>query len=287
MVRSSRLILIPLVLVSIASNCISQTNGEPQSATQSFSFETVSIRKNISGQGFELNYTPDGIRATNMPIQFVIAMAYKLRDPEVGMGQKPIPGAPTWIKSDAYDIQAKMSPSDFAAMQKLTEDQKTDRLRLMLQSMLIERFHLKVRKDIKPERCYALVVNKNGPKFKETLSHNSKSPDGDMFAQPGSIKAKDAPISGLIFALNAAVGCPVQDKTGLTKRYALTLQYSVDQSLGAYRNAPAPDQSAPQSESQDPPLFTAIQTQLGLKLIPAMVPTESIFIEHIDHPTAN
>ena len=52
-------------------------------ATNSPAFEVVSVRPNKSGQGFGMNFTPNGFIATNMPLQPVIVMAYDLRDPKL------------------------------------------------------------------------------------------------------------------------------------------------------------------------------------------------------------
>jgi uncharacterized protein (TIGR03435 family) len=223
-----------------------------------------------------------------MPIQLVIVNAYKLRDPELIMGEKPIPGAPRWIQSDTYDIQAKVSPSDFAAMQKLTEDQRVDRIKRMMQSMLADRFHLKVNNQVESERCYSLVIDKSGPKLKVS-SKTPVSPDGEMVASPGDVKGEAIPISALVFALTAPLGCRPQDKTGLAGRYDVTLQYAVDPNLGAYRRSGADVPDAPKIsyDTSAPSLFTAIRTQLGLKLVPANILKESILIEHIERPSAN
>ena len=69
-------------------------------------------------------------------------------------------------------------------------------------------------------------------------------------------------------------GQPVIDKTGLTGSYDIKLTY-----------APLNDPSA---NSANPDIFTAIQDQLGLKLIPAKVPVDYLIIDHIDRtPTEN
>jgi uncharacterized protein (TIGR03435 family) len=81
-------------------------------------------------------------------------------------------------------------------------------------------------------------------------------------------------IATLIFALSHQnLGYPVVDQTGLTGEYDLTLHW-------APGNTPAPD-------SSEPPLFTALQEQLGLKLELKKVPIETIVVDHIDRPSPN
>lgn len=287
--------LVWMIAISILSifcqGVPAQTGIEPQvGATGSLSFDVVSIKQNISGKGFAMNDTPDGFIAIDIPIQLVIAFAYRLKDPDLMMGRKLLPGAPSWVNSDKYDIRAKISSSDLAALQKLKPEQQTDQKRLMLQSMLADRFKLKVRKDAKPRPCYALAVGKNGPRIKEAASSNPAFPDGKMLAKPGSVEAQDVPMSQLAFALTAPLNCPVQDKTGLTGRYDFALQYSPDQGLGTYGNPPAAGQQDPApspDNSSGASLFTAIREQLGLKLMPATIPVEGIFIERIERPSKN
>lgn len=266
-------------------------NGPQTAASRGMSFDVVSIRKNTSGKGFEMNETPDGFIATDMAIQPVILFAYKLRDPDLMIGGKLLPGAPGWTNSEKYDIQAKISPSDLAAMQKLSAEKQSDQKRLMLQSMLADRFKLKVRNDAKPMPCYALVVGKNSPRMKEAVSSDPALPDGKMFAQLGHVEAQGVPMSQLAFALAAPLHCSAQDKTGLKGRYDFSLQYSPDQGLGTtYGNSPAAgpqDAAASPANASAPSLFTAIQEQLGLKLTPVTIPIEGIFIERIERPSSN
>lgn len=269
-----------------------QSGMQPEvSATKSLSFEVVSIRRNLSGKGIALDYTPDGFMATGVPIQWVIVNAYKIRDPDLMIGGKLLPGAPSWVNSDRYDVRAKISPSDLLALQSLTPEQQIDQKRLMLQSMLEDRFKLKVRAEAKPIHCYALSIDKNGPKLKKAASSDPTLPDGKMLARPGYVRAQGVPLSKLVFVLTAPLNCPPQDRTGLTGKYDFTLQYSVEQGSGPMYMRPPDagqyDVGTSSADSSTPSLFTAIREQLGLKLIPATVPIQGVFIEHIERPSEN
>ena len=255
-----------------------QPGAVPQvAAPQGASFDVVSIRQNKSGKGIGMNFDPDGFTATNMSLQAVIMFAYKLVDPELMFGGKLLPGAPSWMSSDKYDIRAKISASDLTALQRLAPGQQFDEKRLMLQSLLADRFKLIVRNESKPRSCFALAVDKNGLKIKEAAPSDPASHDGDMLARPGSLKAQAAPLSQLIFYLTNQLRCPVQDRTGLTGKYAFSLQHSLDQAPG----------SPSSTDALEPDLFTAIRDQLGLRLIPVTIPIEGIFIEHVERPSEN
>jgi uncharacterized protein (TIGR03435 family) len=257
---------------------VAQTVTEPSDGVRNFSFEVVSIRQ--SNKGFGMTFLADEFRATNIPLQFVIVYGYNQvgREFKKLSGAKLLPGAPGWILSDGYDIRAKISPSDLEALQKLTFDQQGDQKRLMIRSMLADRFKLIVREEAKPGACYALVVDKNGPKIKKVAAPSDPtSHEGDSFGGPGFIGAKSAPLSQLVFYLTNELNCPIPDRTGLTGNYAFSMQYSADQGSGATSS----------TDALQPDLFTALREQLGLRLIPVTIPIPSIAIEHVERPSDN
>jgi uncharacterized protein (TIGR03435 family) len=164
------------------------------------------------------------------------------------------------------------------ALQKLAPAQQLDQKKLMVQAMLADRFKLKVRRETKPGPCYALVVDKNGPKITQTRqAADDPTGHGDMFGQRGSMSAHSSNLGPLIYFLSNELGCPVPDGTGLTGFYAFSLQYSVDGGLGDTSSA----------DALKPDLFTAIREQMGLRLMPVTIPIEGIFIEHVERPSEN
>jgi len=68
------------------------------------------------------------------------------------------------------------------------------------------------------------------------------------------------------------------NQTGLSGSYNFALKWSREQSAGSDNGAPISDA---------PSFFTALQEQLGLRLVPTKAPTEVIVIDHIEHPTEN
>jgi uncharacterized protein (TIGR03435 family) len=257
---------------------VAQTVTKPSDGVRNFSFDVVSIRQ--SRKGFGMTFLADEFRATNVPLQFVIVYGYNLVGRELKMlsGGKLLSGAPGWILSDGYDIRAKISPSDLEALQRLSFDQQSDQKRLMIRSMLADRFKLRVREEAKPGPCYALVADKNGPKIKKVVAPSDPtSHEGDSFGGPGFIRAKSAPLSQLVYYLGSQLNCPIPDRTGLTGNYAFSMQYSVEQGSGATSS----------TEALQPDLFTALREQLGLRLVPVIIPIPSITIEHVERPSDN
>jgi uncharacterized protein (TIGR03435 family) len=206
---------------------------------------------------------PDGLSASCVPVAFVVEVAYHLMD------KARIVGLPDWATgSQLYAIEARVSGEDAAAFSKLPRD---DRFR-MLQPVLAERFHMKAHMESREMPAYALVVAKGGPKLKQP------SPDersGSQFAAAtGKVKWANAPLTNLKFLLSQEVGRPVVDKTGLTGKYDFTLEY-------------APAARAATDETGKPSVFTALEEQLGLKLVSSKEPIDVLVIDSIEQPTAN
>ena len=97
-----------------------------------------------------------------LPAALLIASAYNL---PVGSEKSRIVGGPEWLSSDQYEIQAKIEDSLYAAMQKMTPAQQREQVALMEQSLLADRFNLKVHFETREMPVYALVVAKGGPKL--------------------------------------------------------------------------------------------------------------------------
>jgi uncharacterized protein (TIGR03435 family) len=142
----------------------------------------------------------------------------------------------------------------------------------LLQSLLADRFHLQIHRDMKEMPVYALVPGKNGPKLKPSL------PDAKA-----SASARSGPVNAIMFSkasmaqfastLSGFADRPVLDKTGLTGAYDLKLQWS--------------DDSQAAQDSGAPSLFTAVQEQLGLKLEAQRSPVEVLIIDQAERPTEN
>ena len=89
----------------------------------------------------------------------------------------------------------------------------------------------------------------------------------------------------LAHSISVLLGCTVVDKTGLAGAYDYTLTLTRDRG-----NAPPTavrGGSEPSSEESGTSLFTALQEQLGLKLVAQKQPVEVLWIDHIEPPTPN
>jgi uncharacterized protein (TIGR03435 family) len=217
--------------------------------------------------------TPDGYIATNSALTAIIGQAYRTEHMQLS-------GSPTWLNSERYNVEAKMSPEVMDALQKLAPaDQKLARQH-MLQALARDYMKLSIHTESKQMQILELRVAKNGPKFKETAATSALAGGVRVSGHMATFSASTiAPLAG---HLSLWLGRPVFDATGLTGRYDFTLTFSSEQLSNS--SAPSDDSAPPDSP---PGLVTAIQEQLGLKLVPAKGTMNVIVIDHVERPAMN
>ncbi len=260
------------------------------------SFEVASIKPNRSGdRRIALMMPPGRISAKNVTTKFLIEYAYNVKDPQIS-------GGPGWINSERYDVEAKVSDAFADQTRKLSPDERQEQLRLMMQSLLADRFKLTLRRETKELPVFALVVAKNGPKLQE--SKDVPGPDrlkgadelkGRRMAMMGrgQLNMTAAPTSLLADALSRQLGRNVVDKTGLKGNYDFTLKWTPDESQGRMfggpdgGEGPPRGEAAPATDASGPTIFTALQEQLGLKLESQKGPVETLVIESVERPSEN
>jgi bla regulator protein blaR1 len=210
-----------------------------------------------------------------LPVMILIESAYNL-PPD----SKRVVGGPDWLRQDIqYDIQAKIDDSLFASMQKMTPAQQREQVDLMQQSLLADRFKLKVHFETRDMPVYALVVAKGGPKL--TPAKDGEPTRFGMVnnEQGAELVATSVTLDQLVHApFFKPGGREVVDQTGLKGSYDFTLKSGAEQISTSQTG---------QEGGDAPSLFTAIQEQLGLKLVPSKAQVEVIVIDHIERPSAN
>ena len=249
------------------------------------SFEVASIRAHEAGYWptFERRqFSSDRLIWLNTQAQGIIVYAYHLQDPK--LGPNLIPGAPKWIRSDWYDIRAKLSAADVEKMSKLDVHQRDAYQRELVRSLLAERFKFRAHLISKPSLTYELVVAKNGPKnIRE--SGPAESPHVD-WVDAGYGQYHSTSLDALVMLLKMQENCPVVDKTGLKGIYDFELKWErAPETTSPPGTGMVP--AAPSGDPARPSLFKALEEQLGLKLIPIKAPIESIVIDHIEKPSPN
>lgn len=191
-------------------------------------------------------------------------------------------GGPDWLRSEShrYQVQAKIDDTRFAAMRKMTPSQQQEQVALMEQSLLAYRFKLKVHFEHRELPLYALIVAKGGSKL-NPVQEGSPKLVAVSNGQGSELTAKSVTLDEFVHSplLGAAIdGRTVEDRTGLKGQYDFSLKWEPEQPLSG---------SASEQKSEAPSFFTAVQEQLGLRLVPSKGLVEVIVIDHIEPPSSN
>lgn len=275
-------------------------------------FEVASVKPNRSGAGFTtFGVRPGGrFMATNASVRDLIRLVYQVQDFQ-------IEGAPAWIATERYDINAKAE----GELPMLPPDLETAAPPLafqMVRSLLADRFQFAAHLQTKDAPTYALVMARNdrrpGPQLQTSQvdcaairAARGAVPRGGpgllppppppppppgpgqhpvcgVSNAPGYLGAGGMALSALTPALSRIVGRPVVDRTALAGSFDLTVEYMPEQLRPS--DMPLPG-SLPPPRADAPSIFAALQEQLGLKLEAQRGPIEFLVIERIERPTEN
>jgi uncharacterized protein (TIGR03435 family) len=259
--RAGSLTLAGVILISVGN--------APAIRAQSLSaspltFDAVSIRPtNLPPGGREgirggsLRYTQGRVVGRNVSAWRMILEAYHVP-------QYQLSGGPGWLESDRFSIEAKTeSPAD------------ENQLRLMLRTLLGQRFKLVVRREVREMSTYAMVVGKGGPRLLEIKEGEPTPSRADLVSRGVALPEMDhvagvladrGNMQSMIDRLNemGKFDRPVVDKTGLRGEYFFAFQWDAEENFMA-----------------------ELQEQSGLKFVSQKLPVDVIIVDHVEKPAAN
>jgi uncharacterized protein (TIGR03435 family) len=233
-------------------------------------FDVATIKRtepNISSGTF---FTIRGshVIAVNTNGNDLVSLAY-------GLHSKQIVNGPPWLLTARFDIEG---------VPDVEGRPNHDQVKLMIQKLLATRFKLVLHHEQRELAVYAIIIGKNGPKLTKT---DRKPSDNTNFSYTNRVvlTVRNATMADFADGMQASfMDRPVVNQTGLTDRYDFLLKWTPDGSqsgLGEKMPPPADDANAP------PGLYTAIQEQLGLKLVSTKAPVDVLVIDHIEMPSEN
>ncbi|HEY1760674.1 MAG TPA: TIGR03435 family protein [Bryobacteraceae bacterium] len=233
-------------------------------------FEVAAVKRSkplasaLSGLRFP---SPGRFEAAGVTLKQIIRFAYGVRDFQLS-------GGPGWTETETFDIAGKAAESATSAQ-----------MRLMLQTLLAERFHLTLRRETSETSTFHLVVAKNGPRLGPNLDAGPGDKESSISGRgPGVVDGRKASMTMLVNLLTIQLGTKVEDHTSLGGKYDFRLTWAPDQFFQAGRPG-GPD--ANETDTGAPSLFTALQEQLGLKLEPSKDAVEVLVIMSAEKPTEN
>jgi uncharacterized protein (TIGR03435 family) len=252
-----------------------QTPGVAAQAAQPAppAFEVASVKSNRSGfPGGMTEMRVSGFSATNETLEHLIMAAY-------GVESFRIVGGPDWMRSDRFDIQARTAA-----------ETPREQLMTMLQGLLASRFRLLARKETRTLPIYELTMASGGakpglrPAASDACTDRGDLPAGpatgplpscgEMSAGPGRMKGRSVTMNLLATLLGSRVNRSVVDRTGRTEKFDLDLAWTAGD-LAA---------TTPTGIDGPPGIFTALQEQLGLKLVSSKGPVDVVVIDSVQHP---
>jgi uncharacterized protein (TIGR03435 family) len=276
-------------------------------------FEVVSVKLNKSGlpqpggrnmptsniplnDGDDYSSTGGLFSATNTPLSAYMAFAYKLT---ISQDRLLVPQLPKWATADRFDIEARAQGNP-------TRDQ----MRLMMQSVLADRFKLAVHFETRQIPVYELILAKSNTLGSQLRPHSEDPPcpadspsgppgdsgvtvAGGFPTRCGNFMPLSASVPGrqrmgarnlpwgifvnFVGPMGRVADRPVVDRTGLGGTVDFVLEWTPG----------APSTPDFQPDLSGPTFLEALQDQLGLKLSSEVDPVQFLVIDHVEEPSAN
>lgn len=275
------------VLHATPSRAQSQTEA---SASTGPVFDHVSIKPNNSASSpihskMMFSMRDGDFVAQGVTLRRLIQMAYHLQDDQIS-------GGPDWLDTSKFDVSATLNKARVAELQKAGPQDTKIEDQPVLRALLTDYFKVAVHEEMRNLSAYELTVGDGGSRLQEVKQL------GMFHLEPGELHSQGVPIELLANQLSGNLRRPVVDQTGLKGIYTFDLRWAPDPSDmrkvimrdvqmkdGHPAEVPPPDTASNQTPL--PPLLTAIQEQLGLKLEPKTEPVPVIVVDHAEQPTEN
>jgi uncharacterized protein (TIGR03435 family) len=284
-------VALPVVVGAVNAVPLATVAQEPSTPV---TFSVASVKANKSGErgGLTNDSVPGVFTGTNVWVDQLIWYAYEIRANQLD--------SPAWTRTlapERFDVTARLDQIPAG----LSDAQAK---RLAMRSLLAERFHLTVRRELREVSIYALVMaradGRLGPKLeRSTIDCSPDGRDARIAAAAALVAAgKPVPPCGMRVRTGRIDfgGYPLSwfakefsydkrtllDRTGLTGNWQFELTFAPDPQGS---QPPGPD--APITDPNASSLPAALQEQLGLKLEPAKGTIEVLVVEHVERPTEN
>jgi uncharacterized protein (TIGR03435 family) len=299
---------------SVAGQALASQPSAPQwqiDAGGKMEFDVASVKRNKSGSPRHTNVglagldegAPNGgfFSAVDFPLTAYIGFAYKLTPAKTQFLERMLP---KWATEDRFDIEARAQGSP-----------SRDQMRLMMQSLLADRFKLVVHAETRQLPVLVAVLDQNGKTGPQLIRLSEDVPCG-IFT-PRATGAAPPPAKydgwftpcgnvGLLFvsgrihigsqniAIEQLAGMlsvssfgaldqdrPILDQTGLNGKFDFKMEFTPDP------GGPAKTVPNFQPDSSGPTFLEALKEQLGLKLVPQTGPVEVLVVDHVEQPSEN
>jgi bla regulator protein BlaR1 len=257
-------------------------------------FEVTSVKESGAREVSKdkgVQFFPSGrFVAEGLPLTVIIAIAYGLP-----LQSDRLTGGPAWIGNLGYSIEAAAEKDAIAPGTALNS--RNEKIRLMLQALLADRFKLRIHREVKEGPVYEITTKSGGSKLAKSALMEDDCANSPTSPAPGDpaachtfaggavqgVRARAASMSDLVSWMSNWTDHPVIDKTGLSGLFDIETEgWALLRS-----KAPPPGQERTPEETDTRPTLFQIFDRLGLKLDLKRGPTEMFVIDHVERPTPN
>jgi uncharacterized protein (TIGR03435 family) len=247
---------------------------------QRLEFDVSSVRPTPKEEGGTVGGVGNGGGGgRNVTVKALIAFTYRVQDFQVL-------GGPRWLATERYNVEGKTERRDASPTE----------LRAMLQSLLEDRFQLRLHRETRPQPVYELRIGKRGLRMQP--SADQLAPDVNGPSRPGAgpnrgaIRMTRGRMIGNAVAmdwfarnLSQRLDRTVVDRTGLNGRWDISLEWTPGPGESHYnaQGNPVPDEGL----VDGPSIFTVLKERLGLTLTNARAPVEVLVIDAVERPDPN
>jgi uncharacterized protein (TIGR03435 family) len=253
-------------------------------------FDAASVKPNpATTSGIRINTFPNRFSGGNLTLRMLVGYAFDLQAYRMA-------GGPTWFDADRFDIEATANDGG-----------GVDAMRARMRALLEDRFHLRTHVELREVPIYVLTVARRDGTLGDDIKPSGndclpvKPPPGAPPPPPppqagvvpnparcpsmlglGNISGRKLTLDQLAATLAMHVNRPVVNRTDLTGQFDIDLRYTPDYTPFIPAGAPPPP-----SDPNAPPLFTAVQEQLGLKLETGRGPVDVLMIDSVERPSGD
>jgi uncharacterized protein (TIGR03435 family) len=245
-------------------------------------YEAASIKPSKPNESRRsgMEFLPGGrFRTASMPLIAIIATAYNVPWQSLESLRLQMRGVPDWALAEKYDIEAAAEPGPASAGS--TAQARNERIRLMLQSVLADRFALRMRRETVEMRVYALTTVARGPKLERAKIAEQDCQESAPFAGNGchqftggvgrGVHGEAVSMRDLALYVSNWSDAPVIDQTGYKELFSIQTEGWATQL----------------TDDPSRPSLADVLSPFGLRLIEKKAPVEVFAIEHIEKPSQN
>ena len=245
--------------ILVSASLFAQTPAKP-----AFDVATIKLTDPNFG-GILIGFPGGSLSLRGFTIKDIIGYAYDLDN-------RQIFNVPKDIESIRYDVVGKPEKSG---------PPNVPEAKLMLQTLLADRYKLKFHRETRQMPIYVITVAKSGHKMKARTEGDGGAGTSMLF-RGANVPGRNVSVATLAGGLQKLVlDRPVLDKTGLTGNFDFDLVWKPDAAQFGGRGGQLP------VDENLPDIFTAIQEQLGLKLEAQTGPSEVIVVDSLEKASEN